>query len=174
LDLLIYFQHRAMHAIPFLWRLHRVHHTDTEMDTTTGVRFHPIEILVSFGLKALAVAVLGVPPGVVLIFELVLNSAAMFNHANWRMPAAWDAVLRWAFVTPDMHRVHHSVRLVEMESNFGFSLPWWDYVFRTYRAAPDEGHTAMRVGLVDGSGSRSLPDLLQLPFESVESRARHG
>lgn len=166
LDLLIYAQHRAFHAVPLFWRLHQVHHCDRDMDATTGVRFHPLEMLASFGLKALAVAVLGAPVGAVLAFEVWLNAVSLFNHANWRMPSAVDAVLRWVVVTPDMHRVHHSVHRAEQDSNFGFNLPWWDRLFHTYRPAPVDGHLGMRIGLAHGPESASLADLLQLPFDS--------
>ena len=165
LDLLIYLQHRVFHAVPLFWRLHQVHHTDQDMDATTGVRFHPLEMLASFGLKALAVAALGAPAVAVLAFEVWLNATSLFNHANWRMPLLVDAVLRWVVVTPDMHRVHHSVRRAEQDSNFGFNLPWWDRLFRTYQPAPVDGHIGMRLGLGEGEDSGSLGALLQLPFD---------
>ncbi|MFZ2651055.1 MAG: sterol desaturase family protein, partial [Burkholderiaceae bacterium] len=153
LDLAIYFQHVMFHAVPTLWRLHRVHHTDLEFDVTTGTRFHPIEILVSTGIKCAAVAAIGAPAIAVLVFELLLNGAAMFNHANVRLPPALDRWLRWAIVTPDMHRVHHSIAYNETNSNFGFNLPWWDRLFGTYRAQPAAGHEAMVIG-VDAFRSR--------------------
>src|SRR5215813_3533554 len=134
LDLAIFLQHVLFHAVPALWRLHRMHHADLEIDVTTGARFHPIEILLSMGLKLGVVAALGAPPLAVLIFEVLLNATAMFNHSNVCMPARLDRVLRWIVVTPDMHRVHHSVRSRETNSNFGFNLPWWDRLLGTYRA----------------------------------------
>ena len=147
LDLTIYFQHVAFHAVPALWRLHRVHHTDLDFDVTTGTRFHPIEILISIGIKLAAVAAIGAPPIAVLAFEVLLNATAMFNHANAGLPAALDAALRWLVVTPDMHRVHHSILPRETNSNFGFNLPWWDRAFGTYRAQPAAGHDAMTIGI---------------------------
>ena len=169
LDLLIYLQHRVFHAVPLFWRLHQVHHCDRDMDATTGVRFHPLEMLLSFGLKALAVAALGAPAVAVLAFEVWLNATSLFNHANWRMPSLADTMLRWVVVTPDMHRVHHSVRRAEQDSNFGFNLPWWDRLLGTYRAAPADGHAGMRLGLGEDARSRSLGALLQLPFGTSES-----
>lgn len=147
LDLAIYFQHVLFHAVPVLWRLHRVHHADLDFDVTTGVRFHPVEILLSMVLKLGAVAALGAPARAVLFFEVLLNATSLFNHGNVRMPAAADRALRWLVVTPDMHRVHHSVVAVETNSNFGFNLPWWDRLFDTYRAHPAAGHTGMTIGL---------------------------
>ena len=147
LDLTIYFQHVAFHAVPALWRLHRVHHTDLDFDVTTGTRFHPIEILVSAGIKLAAVAAIGAPPIAVLVFEVLLNATAMFNHANAGLPPKVDAVLRWLVVTPDMHRVHHSILPRETNSNFGFNLPWWDRLFGTYRPQPAAGHEEMTIGI---------------------------
>jgi sterol desaturase/sphingolipid hydroxylase (fatty acid hydroxylase superfamily) len=149
LDLAIYGQHILFHRVPLLWRLHRVHHTDTDFDVTTGTRFHPVEILLSLGIKCAVIMLLGAPPLAVLIFEVVLNVTSMFNHANARLPDAVDSWLRWLLVTPDMHRVHHSVVGREMNSNFGFNVPWWDRLFGTYRAQPLAGHSEMRIG-VDG------------------------
>jgi len=147
LDLAIYFQHVTFHAVPALWRLHRVHHSDLDVDVTTGTRFHPIEILISTAIKCAAVAAIGAPAVAVLIFEVLLNATAMFNHANVRMPAGLDRLLRWLVVTPDMHRVHHSVVYNESSSNFGFNLPWWDRLFGTYRAQPAAGHRRMTLGV---------------------------
>jgi len=166
LDLTIYFQHVMFHAVPTLWRLHRVHHTDLDFDVTTGTRFHPIEILISTGIKCAAVAAIGAPTSAVLAFELLLNGTAMFNHANARLPQALDHLLRWVVVTPDMHRVHHSVVYNETNSNFGFNLPWWDRIFGTYRARPAAGHEAMTIG-VDAFRAREdlrLDRLLVQPF----------
>lgn len=147
LDLAIYLQHVMFHAVPALWRLHRMHHADLDFDVTTGARFHPLEILLSMGLKLAVVAVLGAPAVAVLIFEVALNATAMFNHGNVGLPPTIDRVLRWLVVTPDMHRVHHSTVVNETNSNFGFNLPWWDRLFGTYRAAPAAGHEAMTIGL---------------------------
>ena len=147
LDLVIYLQHALFHAVPALWRLHRMHHADLDFDVTTGTRFHPIEILLSMGLKFLVVAALGAPPIAVLVFEIALNATAMFNHGNVGLPAWLESVLRWIVVTPDMHRVHHSVVPRETNSNFGFNLPWWDRVFFTYCAEPTGGQAGMTIGL---------------------------
>jgi sterol desaturase/sphingolipid hydroxylase (fatty acid hydroxylase superfamily) len=147
LDLLIYAQHRLFHAVPALWRLHRVHHSDLDFDVTTAVRFHPVEIFMSMLIKMGAVAALGAPPAAVVAFEITLNATAMFNHANLRLPAGVDRLLRLLLVTPDMHRVHHSVREDEMQRNFGFNVPWWDRLLGTYRAQPRDAHAQMRIGL---------------------------
>lgn len=147
LDLAIYFQHVLFHAVPTLWRLHRVHHADPDFDVTTGTRFHPIEILLSTAIKCAAVAAIGAPVIAVLAFEVLLNATAMFNHANARLPGVVDRWLRWLVVTPDMHRVHHSIVRDETNSNFGFNLPCWDCLFGTYRAQPARGHAGMTVGL---------------------------
>jgi sterol desaturase/sphingolipid hydroxylase (fatty acid hydroxylase superfamily) len=147
LDLAIYLQHVMFHAVPALWRLHRMHHADLDFDVTTGARFHPIEILLSMGLKLAVVVALGAPPVGVLIFEVLLNATAMFNHGNVGLPEPLDRILRWIVVTPDMHRVHHSVVPNETNSNFGFNLPWWDRLLGTYRAQPAAGHEDMTIGL---------------------------
>jgi len=147
LDLAIYLQHVLFHAVPVLWRLHRMHHADLEFDVTTGLRFHPFEILLSMGIKLGVVAALGTPAVAVLVFEVLLNATSMFNHGNVRLPAQIDRVLRWIVVTPEMHRVHHSVVPRETNSNFGFSLPWWDRLFGTYRAQPAAGHERMTIGI---------------------------
>ncbi len=147
LDLTIYLQHVLFHAVPLLWRLHMVHHADLDLDTTTGVRFHPGEILLSLGIKVAAVCSLGAPPLGVFLFEVLLNATSLFNHGNVRLPPWMDRALRFVVVTPDMHRVHHSVVVGETNSNYGFNLPWWDYLFGTYRAEPAEGHGGMTIGL---------------------------
>lgn len=147
LDLAIYLQHVMFHAVPLFWRFHRMHHADLEFDVTTGLRFHPVEILLSMGLKLAVVAALGPPPAAVLVFEVLLNATSMFNHGNLRIPPGIDRVLRLMLVTPDMHRVHHSVLVQETNSNFGFNLPWWDRLFGTYRPQPKEGHEAMTIGI---------------------------
>ena len=147
LDLAIYLQHVLFHSVPVLWRLHRMHHADVEFDVTNGLRFHPLEMVLSMTIKLAAIAAIGAPALAVLAFEIVLNGAAMFNHGNVALPVRVDRVLRWFIVTPDMHRVHHSVRREETNSNFGFNLPWWDWVFRTYRAQPADGHDGMIIGV---------------------------
>ena len=156
LDLAIYFQHVMFHAVPALWRLHRVHHADLDFDVTTGARFHPIEILISTAVKCAAIAALGAPVISVLVFEILLNATAMFNHANASLPQRLERWLRWLVVTPDMHRVHHSVRYEESSSNFGFNLPWWDRLFGTYRAQPRLGHAAMTIGVDAFRSSQEL------------------
>ena len=147
LDLAIYLQHVLFHAVPALWRLHRMHHADQDIDVTTGVRFHPIEILLSLGIKLGVVAALGTPAIAVLLFEILLNATSMFNHSNIAMPLGLDRALRWIVVTPDMHRVHHSIVVRETNSNFGFNLPWWDRLFGTYRDQPAAGHDGMIIGI---------------------------
>lgn len=165
LDLAIYLQHVMFHAVPTLWRLHMVHHADVDFDVTTGSRFHTIEIALSIGIKLAAVAALGPPVVAVVIFEVLLNATAMFNHANVRMPLALDRVLRWFVVTPDMHRVHHSVTPRECNSNFGFNLPWWDRLLGTYRDQPAAGHEKMQIGISHIRETRQpLHWLLALPF----------
>jgi len=154
LDFVIYLQHVLFHAVPALWRLHRMHHADLDFDVTTGARFHPVEILLSMVIKFATVAALGAPAVAVLIFEVLLNATSMFNHGNVRLPASVDRVLRWVVVTPDMHRVHHSVVPRETNSNFGFSAPWWDRLFGTYRAQPEAGHEAMTIGIAQFRTSR--------------------
>ena len=166
LDLVIYFQHVTFHAVPTLWRLHRVHHSDLDFDLTTGTRFHPVEIVVSTLIKMAAVVAFGAPAIAVLVFEVVLNATSMFTHANAKLPIAVDRWLRRLVVTPDMHRVHHSVIYNETNSNFGFNLPWWDRLFGTYRAQPAAGHGAMSIG-VDAFRSPAdlrLDQLLLQPF----------
>jgi len=147
LDFAIYLQHVMFHAVPLLWRLHRMHHADQDYDLTTGARFHPIEIILSMVIKLTVVAALGAPPVAVIIFEVLLSATAVFNHGNIRLPVALDSVLRLLVVTPDMHRVHHSVLVNETNSNFGFNMPWWDRIFGTYVAQPSAGHDKMTIGL---------------------------
>jgi sterol desaturase/sphingolipid hydroxylase (fatty acid hydroxylase superfamily) len=147
LDLAIYLQHRVFHWVPLLWRLHRMHHADLDVDVTTGARFHPIEILLSLGIKFLVIVALGAPALAVLVFELGLNATSMFNHSNVRIPSSLEPLLRWLVVTPDMHRVHHSIVRRETDSNFGFNFPWWDRLFRTYRPEPEAGYQHMTVGI---------------------------
>lgn len=156
LDLAIYLQHIMFHAVPVFWRLHRMHHADLEFDASTGLRFHPVEILLSMGLKLAVVAALGPPAAAVLIFEVVLNATSLFNHGNVRLPPAVDRMLRWIVVTPDMHRIHHSIHPHETNSNFGFNLPWWDRLLGTYRPQPAEGHETMTIGIEQFRTPRDL------------------
>ena len=169
LDFAIYLQHVLFHAVPSLWRLHRMHHADLDFDVTTGARFHPIEILLSMGLKLGAVSALGAPAVAVIVFEVLLNGTAMFNHGNIRIATAVDTVLRWFVVTPDMHRVHHSAVPREANSNFGFSLPWWDRLFGTYRDQPADGHEGMNIGIAQFRDRRELwlDRLLTQPFRGA-------
>jgi sterol desaturase/sphingolipid hydroxylase (fatty acid hydroxylase superfamily) len=164
LDFAVYLQHVLFHAVPILWRLHRVHHADLGFDASTGLRFHPIEILLSIGLKAAIVVLLGSPPWAVVAFEIVLNAASLFNHGNVAIPEALDRRLRWLVVTPDMHRIHHSSRVAETNSNFGFSVSWWDRLCGTYRADPALGQLGLEIGLVEYRRSLGLGQLLALPF----------
>jgi sterol desaturase/sphingolipid hydroxylase (fatty acid hydroxylase superfamily) len=166
LDLVIYGQHVVFHHVPWLWRLHRMHHADLDIDVTTGGRFHPGEILLSMLVKIAAVALFGIPPAAVVAFEVALNATAMFNHANASLPGWLDRIVRLVVVTPDMHRVHHSVVRAETDSNFGFNLPWWDRLFGTYRAAPEAGHAGMTIGLpiFRDRGELRLDRLLTQPF----------
>lgn len=166
LDLLVYGQHRLFHAVPPLWRLHRVHHADPELDASSGLRFHPVEILLSLGLKGAAAIALGAPPEAVLAFEVLLNATSLFSHANLALPAWCDRTLRLVLVTPDMHRVHHSEIPVETDSDFGFCLSCWDRIFGTYRAEPMRGQLGMVIG-VEGwrdDGAQRLDRLLVQPL----------
>ncbi len=166
LDLAIWAQHLASHKIPLLWRLHRVHHSDRDMDVTTAIRFHPIEIALSMALKIGLVYALGAPAAAVIAFEIVLNGAAMFNHGNMRLPKRLDGALRLVIVTPDMHRVHHSVDRAEHDSNYGFNLSVWDRLFGTYTEAPRGGHEGMTVGLAEhqSAAPTGLAWTLAFPF----------
>lgn len=167
LDLAIYLQHVMFHAVPLFWRLHLVHHADLDIDVTTGVRFHTIEILLSLVIKVGVVALLGPSAWAVVIFEVLLNATSMFNHSNVQMPDWLDRGLRLFVVTPDMHRVHHSVLRHETNSNYGFNLPWWDYLLGTYRDQPEAGHTGMTIGLREIRSERQadrLPRMLLLPW----------
>jgi sterol desaturase/sphingolipid hydroxylase (fatty acid hydroxylase superfamily) len=175
LDLAIYAQHAAFHAVPALWRLHRMHHADLDIDVTTGVRFHPVEIALSLFIKFAIIAALGAPPLAVFIFEVLLNATSMFNHGNVRLPPALEPALRWLLVTPDMHRVHHSIERDETDSNFGFNLSLWDRLFRTYRAQPRAGHQAMTIGIAEFRNTAecsSLAGMLAIPFRNGDSRMR--
>ena len=172
LDLAIYFQHVLFHAVPALWRLHRMHHADLDIDVSTGLRFHPIEILLSMVVKLAVVLALGASALAVLLFEVLLNATSMFNHSNVRMQEGFDGVLRWFIVTPDMHRVHHSILAGETNSNFGFNLPWWDRLFGTYRAQPAAGHEAMTIGIDQFRDPRELglDRMLLQPFRGGAGR----
>jgi len=167
MDFIIYLQHVMVHAVPALWRLHRMHHADLDFDVTTGARFHPLEIILSLLIKFATIIVLGPPVVAVVIFEVVLNATAMFNHSNIRLPLGLDRVLRWLVVTPDMHRVHHSVEDDEANSNFGFNLPWWDRLLGTYRDQPRAGHEGMSIGIHkyrDPKQVAWIHGMLLLPF----------
>ena len=168
LDLTIYLQHRVFHAVPLLWRFHKVHHADNDFDVTTGLRFHTASMLLSLGVKMAATVGLGANPLAVLASETALNLTAMFNHGNVRVPARLDRVLRWLVVTPDMHRVHHSVEASELGRNFGFNFPWWDRLLGTYRSQPAAGHAAMTIGLAEHQtrARQGLAWMLALPFQT--------
>lgn len=168
LDFIIYFQHRLFHAVPWLWRLHRMHHADLEFDVTTGLRFHPLEILLSMGIKLAAVVALGPPALAVLIFEVALNATSMFNHGNVGMPGWLDRYVRLVVVTPEMHRVHHSIVRRETNSNFGFNFPWWDRLLGTYCAQPEAGHLNMTIGIEEfrETSELRLDRMLLQPFRN--------
>ncbi|MCX5872501.1 MAG: sterol desaturase family protein [Deltaproteobacteria bacterium] len=166
LDFIIYLQHVMFHAAPAFWRLHMIHHADLDFDVTTGARFHPIEIWLSMVIKSAAILALGPPVLGVILFEVLLNGTAMFNHSNIKLPESKDKILRLFVVTPDMHRVHHSVFPNETNSNFGFNLPWWDWLLGTYRSQPRLGHEGMTIGLNQFREPTrlTLPWILVLPF----------
>ena len=164
LDFAIYLQHLMFHAVPLLWRLHMVHHADRGIDVTTGLRFHPIEIIISLFIKISVIIIIGAPPLAVIIFEILLNATAMFNHGNVYINPGLDKILRLLVVTPDMHRVHHSVIIRETNSNFGFNLPWWDRLFGTYRDQPSATHEGIAIGLAQYRSNISLLKMLILPF----------
>ena len=172
LDAAIYFQHRIFHRLPWLWRIHRVHHADQEFDVATALRFHPLEMLLSMAIKIAVVMMLGAPPIAVIVFEILLNATAMFNHGNVQLSAKADQYLRLFLVTPDMHRVHHSVIPQETNSNFGFNLPWWDRLFGTYRSQPERGHLGMTIGLDDyrTEQDQQLGRMLVQPFQRTATR----
>lgn len=169
MDAAIYWQHRLFHRVPLFWRLHRVHHADTAFDVTLAVRFHPLEIVLSMAIKFALVAALGAPPLAVLLFEVALSAGSLFTHADLRLPPALDRALRWVLVTPDMHRVHHSVHVDETDSNFSFHLSLWDRVFGSYREQPRDGHVAMAIGLHEfrTPSEQTLPALLLNPFRDI-------
>jgi sterol desaturase/sphingolipid hydroxylase (fatty acid hydroxylase superfamily) len=170
MDFIIWLQHVMFHAVPALWRLHRVHHADLDYDVTTGARFHPLEIILSMLIKFATIVVLGAPVLAVVIFEVMLNATAMFNHGNIGLPAMLDRWVRWVLVTPDMHRVHHSIEEDETNSNFGFNLTWWDRLLGTYRDQPRAGHIGMTIGISDHRDPREvarLDGMLLLPFRGM-------
>jgi sterol desaturase/sphingolipid hydroxylase (fatty acid hydroxylase superfamily) len=172
LDFVLYLQHVMFHAVPTFWRFHMMHHADLDCDVTTGVRFHPIEVILSLVIKLTAVVVLGAPPAAVLSFEILLNATSMFNHSNVSMPVSVDRVLRWLVVTPDMHRIHHSIDPRETNRNFGFNLPWWDHLLGTYLANPAQGHETMTLGLAQFRDPKRLnfTGILALPFAGEPGR----
>ncbi|MTI42731.1 sterol desaturase family protein [Roseibium hamelinense] len=172
LDFIVWLQHWAAHKVPVLWRIHRVHHADGDMDVTTALRFHPVEILLSFVWKGLFIVALGAPVEAVLVFEIVLNGAAMFNHANVALPRWLDAALRLIVVTPDMHRVHHSARMIETDSNYGFNLSIWDRVFATYTDQPEGGHDGMQIGLSEETSKQARRFSWSLLFPLKNDPAR--
>lgn len=175
LDCAIYWQHRLMHTMPLLWRMHRVHHADPEFDVTTGLRFHPLEIIISMIYKTLIIALLGAPVLAVLIFELLLNAGSLFNHGNINLNAKLDNALRRIIVTPDMHRIHHSTDNIESNRNFGFALSWWDYLFSSYQKTPSLAHEKMHIGLDEYRNEKDaifLPGVLSIPFISAHKKAR--
>ena len=167
MDFIIYLQHVLVHAVPVLWRIHRIHHADLDYDVTTGARFHTFEIILSMLIKFATIVVLGAPAVAVIIFEVVLNAMAMFNHSNVGLPKPLDKVLRWFIVTPDMHRIHHSIEVDETNSNFGFNLSWWDRLFGTYREQPRAGHQGMTIGIKqfrDTKQATWITGMLAMPF----------
>ena len=179
LDLVVYFQHRLLHAVPWLWRMHRIHHADLHFDVTTGVRFHPFEIALSTLIKGAAILALGASPVAVLVFEIILNAGSLFSHANGALPTRVDALLRRIVVTPDMHRVHHSIVIAEQNTNFGFNVSWWDRLFRTYRPAPEQSHESMPIGLVewrsaDTHGVKALLSDPVAPHRGAEFHPQRG
>jgi sterol desaturase/sphingolipid hydroxylase (fatty acid hydroxylase superfamily) len=174
LDFVIYTQHYVFHHVPAFWRLHRMHHADLDIDVTTGVRFHPLEILLSLAIKMAAVVALGIPALAVLIFEVLLNATSMFNHSNVALPPRLERIARWIVVTPQMHQVHHSIVRAETDSNFGFNLPWWDRLFGTYRARPAAGEQGVVIGLpiFRDPGELRLDRMLAQPFRGDDSPQR--
>lgn len=174
LDLAIYWQHRLMHVVPVLWRLHKVHHADVDVDVTTALRFHPLEIIFSLGIKSTVVWIFGIPVEAIILFALLLNGMAMFNHANINLPLRLDRALRYFVVTPDMHRIHHSVIRREQDSNFGFNLSCWDRLFSSYRKLPEHGQQKMLLGLYETNGQNtgSVIWMLKQPFARIEDSVK--
>ncbi len=171
LDFAIYIQHRLLHSVPLFWRFHKVHHSDPGFDTTTALRFHAIEILFSMYYKMLLVLLLGASPKTVVAFEIILNACALFNHGNVRIPDPWESAIRRILITPDMHRIHHSAALWETNSNYGFSVPWWDWLCKSYRKYPASGHRGMLIGIIDQNtpDRPAFLDLLMLPFSATKN-----
>ncbi|MBT4937425.1 sterol desaturase family protein [Candidatus Peregrinibacteria bacterium] len=169
LDFIIYWQHVLVHKIPLLWKLHRVHHTDMDLDVSSALRFHTLEIILSIFIKIGVVLIFGISALAILIFEIILNATAMFNHSNIRLPKKLDSFLRFFIVTPDMHRVHHSIIPKETDSNFGFNVPWWDYIFKSYKAQPEKGHKNMSIGLKEFQKKKDLSfwEIMVLPFKQA-------
>ncbi len=172
LDFIIYWQHRIFHVVPLLWRFHMMHHSDLDLDVTSGVRFHPVEIVLSLAMKTMAIIAVGASPIVVMIFEVVLNATSLFNHGNVAIPQRLDRLLRWIVVTPDMHRIHHSTDVRETNSNYGFNVPWWDRLFGTYCHEPALGHLGMRIGLehLGPSICLNIFTMLRFPFSTSLKR----
>ncbi|RUO80221.1 sterol desaturase [Idiomarina tyrosinivorans] len=167
LDIGLYWQHRLFHRIPLLWRMHRVHHADKDFDVSTGVRFHPLEIVLSLGWKAVMVLALGVPASVILVFEILLNACSMFNHANYALPARLEALVRKLLITQELHRIHHSSKITETNSNYGFSVSWWDHLFASFTATAEKGSDGVDIGLTNINREQdhaSLWGLLTMPF----------
>ena len=173
-DFIIYWQHQVFHYVPILWRFHMMHHSDLDLDVSSGVRFHPVEIILSTAIKAVSVLALGADPLAVVIFEIVLNSTALFNHSNVTLPLAAEPYLRWFIVTPDMHRIHHSVDVRETNSNFGFNVPWWDRLFGTYCAEPALGQLGMKIGLEHLGPPVCLNLFMMLRFPFVATLGRYA
>lgn len=173
LDFIIYWQHRLFHVVPLFWRFHMMHHSDLDLDVTSGVRFHPVEIVLSLAVKAAAVMALGASPLAVMIFEVVLNATSLFNHSNVAIPQGVDRLLRRMVVTPDMHRIHHSANVRETNSNYGFNVSWWDRLFGTYCHEPALGHLGMTIGLEHLGPSVCLNILRMLSFPFEATRRRH-
>ena len=173
-DLLIYGQHVVSHHVPMLWRFHQVHHADLDLDATSGLRFHPVEIALSMGVKSIAAVLLGATAEAIVVFEIILNATAVFNHSNLRLPLWLDRWLRRVIVTPDMHRVHHSILMEETNSNYGFSCPWWDRLFGTYRDQPEADHATIELGIASKRSEEetvTLGAMLNMPFLTTESRS---
>jgi sterol desaturase/sphingolipid hydroxylase (fatty acid hydroxylase superfamily) len=174
LDLAIYYQHYLFHKISVLWRLHRMHHADLDLDVSSGLRFHPLEILISQIFKLALIAILGIDAWLFVIFEIILNTTSLFNHSNLYLPQGFDRFLRKIIVTPDFHRLHHSAWWRETDSNFGFNLPWWDYLFQTYKAVPKKGQLKMQIGLkkYQDATKQNLWWALKMPF--LKSHSNHN
>lgn len=170
LDLAIYWQHRLFHRVPLLWRLHRVHHADPDFDVTTGLRFHPAEILLSFLIKTFVIIALGAPAIAVVIFEIILNACSLFNHGNVALPKRLERVVRKVLITQELHRIHHSVEKEETNSNYGFSVSWWDRLFRSYKSQAKAGSDAIDIGLKEYRNAKTttkLWGLLKIPFTRI-------